>query len=319
MHQTARQIYRHLKDAEKILIVPHQNSDGDALGSLSALTEHLITLGHKPCLFCITPVPKKFEFLRHINKVTTDPEIFKDQGIDTIVVLDSGDLRYAGIAKHLTDSDAKIINFDHHPTNDKYGHLNMIMPGAASTTEVLFYFFKDNNIPINNHIATSLLTGIVTDTDNFTNPATSTSALRVASELLRRGGNLNLINKWVVKNKTINTLKLWGAVLSRLDKEETKGIIYTYITKEDLKKHDVGETEAEGIANFLNNLEGAKISLILRETEDEKIKVSFRTTRDDIDVSTMAKKFGGGGHKKAAGFTIDGEIEKILQMILTDN
>lgn len=318
MQQTAKQIHKHLQGAEQILIVPHQNPDGDALGSLSALAEHLSISGHRPWLFCDTPVHKKFSFLRHTNKITTDPEIFRDESVDTIIVLDSGDLRYAGIAKHLSESEALIINIDHHPTNEKYGHLNMVMPLASSTTEVLYYFFRHNNISVNHKMATSLLTGIITDTDNFTNPGTTTAALRVASDLLRRGGNLKLINKHVIKNKTINALRLWGAVLSRLDKEEAKGIIYTYITKDDMEKYNVGETEAEGIANFLNNLEGAKISLILRETDDGKVKVSFRTTRDDTDVSAMAKKFGGGGHKKAAGFTADGEIEKVLKMVLTD-
>lgn len=315
MKLVAKQIHQHLAKSAKILIVPHQNPDGDALGSLSALTEYLKEHGQKPVLFCHTPAHKKFDFLRHITKVLTDPKIFQDEKIDTIVILDSSDLRYAGIADHVENTSAKIVNIDHHHTNEKYGDFNLVVPNASSTSEIMFNYFRHNRITINHHMATALLTGLVTDTENFSNGATTTSAMQTASELLRRGGNLNLINKRVMKNKSIGSLKLWGAVFSRLNKSDD--MVYTYITQTDLKKFDVSESEAEGIANFLNNLDEAKISLILRETEDGKIKASFRTTRDNVDVSAMAKKFGGGGHKKAAGFTIEGNIENALRKILT--
>lgn len=314
MEQIAKQIHQHLVNSSKILIVPHQNPDGDALGSLSALTEYMISLEQQVVLFCLTPVSKKYSFLRHVNNVEIDPNIFDDEEIDTIVILDSSDMRYAGVEKYAQNSSAKIINIDHHQTNEKYGHMNMVASGASSTAEVLYNFFIYNDIEINHHMATSLLTGIVTDTENFTNPATTTSSLNVAGELLSHGGNLNLITKWVVKNKTVNLLRLWGLVFSRLNTREE--IVYTYITRDDLKKFGVSEAEAEGVANFLNNLEGAKISLMLRETEDGKIKASFRTTRDDVDVAALAKKFGGGGHRKAAGFSAEGTIEQVVDKVI---
>lgn len=314
MQKISRQIYKRLEAAKQIIIIPHQNPDGDALGSLSALTEHLRSIGKKPKLFCTTPPHKKFFFIKYISNIETDPDILKTDAL--IILLDSGDLRYAGVAKFL-EKDAEIVNIDHHPTNDNYGEYNLVSPESSSTAELIYHFFRHNRLPINHHIATALLTGIITDTDNFSNPATTTSALKAASELLRHGGNLNLINKWIIKNKTFNALKLWGVALSRLDKHENSQMIYTYITREDLKKLNASESEAEGIANFLNNLEEAKISLIVRETEDGKIKASFRTTQNNVDVAAMAKKFGGGGHKKAAGFIVDGDIKEVLEQILT--
>jgi phosphoesterase RecJ-like protein len=166
-------------------------------------------------------------------------------------------------------------------------------------------------------MATALLTGIITDTDNFTNSATSDTAMAAAGDLIRKGGNLNMINEQVVRNKSINLLRLWGEILNRLNKHEALDMVYTYITQVDLKVHQVDETDSEGIANFLNNLDEGKMSLILKETQDGKIKGSFRTTKDDVDVSALAKKLGGGGHKKAAGFSIAGTIDEVMKKITT--
>lgn len=315
MQQIARQIHKHLVNSEKVLIIPHQNPDGDALGSLSALAEYMLSRKQDVRLFCVTPVSKKYSFLRHTISVEIDPGLFDDPSISTIVVLDSSDLRYAGVDKLIKKTKAKIINIDHHITNEKYAHMNMVMPGTSSTAEVLYNFFVHNNVEINHHMATSLLTGIISDTENFTNGATTTSSLNVAGELLGRGANLNLITKWVIKNKTVNLLRLWGLVFSRLNTRED--IVYTYMMKADLKKFGVSEAEADGISNFLNNLEGAKMTLMLREAEEGKMKGSFRTTRDDVDVAALAKKFGGGGHRKAAGFLMDGTIESVLDKILS--
>ena len=302
--------------AKKILIIPHQYPDGDSLGSAGALKEFLNTVNKDATIYCSTLAQPKYHFVPHARSISTEPSHFTDKNIDTIVVLDSGDLRYAGVAELIKNHPAQIINIDHHPTNENYGAINLVLPTASSTAEILFYFFKHNDISINQAMSTALLTGIITDTDNFTNAATTPSAMLIASELLRTGGNLNLINQHTVKNKSLAVLKLWGAALSRLTKHEGKDITHTYLTQKDFADFGVSEIESEGIANFLNNLEGSKISLILKETVDGKIKGSFRTTRDDTDVSAMAKKLGGGGHKKAAGFTVEGTIEEALKKIL---
>jgi phosphoesterase RecJ-like protein len=316
MQPTASTIHRHILNAKKIMIVPHQNPDGDAVGAATAFLEYVTSLGKPAIIFCVTPANDKLHFIPHSTEIVSDHIHFKDLEIDTIVVLDSGDLRYNGIADLVKDHPATIINIDHHNTNQRYGHINLVLPTAASTTEILFHYFRHNSIHINNKMATSLLTGLATDTGNFSNAATSSSALQAGGELIRSGGNFNLINTNVSKSKTIDSLRLWGKVFSRLQKDERTGITHTYMTQADLIENNANESESEGIANFLSNLENNKIALMLKETVDGKIKGSFRTTRDDTDVSAMAKKLGGGGHKKAAGFTIEGTIESALAQIL---
>ena len=318
MKHIAKQIHDHITNkATKIIVVPHQNPDGDAVGAATAFMEYLLHHGKKAVIFCTTPVGEKWKFLHHADQITSDPSVFKDPEVDTIVMLDSGDLRYAGVDELLKDHKALLINIDHHATNELYGHLNMVDPTAASTTEVLYRLFKHTNTPFNQHSATSLLTGFYYDTDSFTNAATSADAMGIASELMRAGGNVHAVQSNTIKNRSLTSLKFLGTVLSRLQEYEPLGLTYTYITKEDMKENKVTEADGEGIANLLNNLGDTRMALILREIDDGKVKASFRTIHHDVDVAVIAKKFGGGGHKKAAGFTTTGTIQEVLQKILT--
>jgi phosphoesterase RecJ-like protein len=317
MRKIALQIQEKIRAANKIMLIPHQNADGDALGSACALYDYLSSLNTQVEIFCLTPVNPRFAFLPHTEKVNTDKNLFADKEIDLIIVVDSGDLEYAGVYNLVKDHEAEIINIDHHHTNKYFGHHNLVINTASSTAEVIFHFLRQIRARFSHHMATALLTGIITDTDNFTNAATSQSAMGAASELIRYGGNLNLINTHTVRNKSVNLLRLWGEVLNRLNRHDGLDLVYTHLTQNDLATYQVSETESEGIANFLNNLDEGKMALILKETAEGKIKGSFRTTRDDTDVSALAKKFGGGGHKKAAGFTTTGTIEEVLNKIMS--
>ncbi len=315
----SQKIHSHLQQTQRILIVPHQNPDGDAIGSMSALAEYLLNYLKKEVdVFCATAIPPNLKFIPHSHLIKTDESLFSQSNLDAIIVVDSGDLRYAGIHKYIKNHPAKIINIDHHPTNEQFGHFNLVNHRASSAAEVVVDFFKANQIKLNKNMATALLTGILTDTDNFTNGATTMRALNIAGELLRSGTNIRQINRWTLKNNSINTLKLWGVVLNRLEYNPIKDMAYTYLTRIDYQKYELDEKEVDGISNFMNTIGGVKVGLFLKETTDGKIKGSFRTTRDDVDVSAMAKKLNGGGHKKAAGFTVIGsDIQTVLNQILT--
>jgi phosphoesterase RecJ-like protein len=317
MHRISRQIYDKLMKSDKILIIPHQKPDGDALGSATAMARFLDNAKKNFYIFCHTASPANFFYLPYSNKITSDPSIWLEHKFDSIIVLDSGDLNYAGTEKYIIDLkyEPHIINIDHHPTNDNFGHHNLVSPTSSSTAEVVYNFFKHNGVKIDQEIALSLLTGIITDTDNFTNAGTNFSSLEIASNLIRLGGNLNLIRGYLFRDKSVNSLKLWGIALSRLEKNEEFNIIHTYLTRADLLACGASDGEADGIANYLNNLNDGRAGIILKETSDGKISVSFRTTNDNFDVSVIAKKLGGGGHRKAAGFTGEGTISEVLNTI----
>jgi phosphoesterase RecJ-like protein len=315
--RTAKQIYTTLRNANRVLLVPHKNPDGDALGSVTALIHLLQKWNKEHLVFCATEYSEKLGFLPGIEHFATDESVWKDSSIDCVVILDTGDLSHAGISEKLYEMNPKpfIINIDHHATNKMFGDLNLVIEKASSTCEVLYDFCKVNHIKIDKHTATCLLTGIVTDTGNFTNSATTVQSLQIASDLIHKGGNMNLIKEVVFKDKTVNGLKLWGTMLSRLAKHDEHEIVYTYITQKDLAEHKAGESEVEGMANFMNGLSEGKAALVLRELPDGAVKGSLRTTHHDYDVSSLASSLGGGGHKKAAGFTVAGPVDSALSTI----
>lgn len=316
MERIAKQIHNLIEKAENIILVTHQNPDGDALGSASSFSHYLKRINKNHTIFCATGSSPKLLSLPHLIKPQTSPKIWEILP-DLIIVLDSGDLKYAGveeIIKNLTH-DFVIINIDHHNTNTNFGHHNFVMTKAAATAEVLYYFFYYNHITIDKNMALSLLTGLITDTENFTNSGTTTNSLKIASELIHRGANFNQLKNWFLKDKSIPALKLWGAALSRLSRHEEHDIVYTYLTHLDFIDLAVDEAESEGVSNFLNNLGEGRASLLLKELESGKIKGSMRTSHDDIDVSAIARALGGGGHKKAAGFTVKGTIEEAFNKV----
>lgn len=317
MHRVSKKIYDWITEHDGFIIVPHQHPDGDALGSATALAGYLEGMGKSWRIFCATPAGKNMAFLPWSDRVETDPALWNDPTVTTVIFVDSGDPVYAGAAEHLKKLPKKpsIINIDHHATNIQYGDLNLVIPDASSTTEVLYHFFTHNRVQIDGRIATSLLTGLITDTGNFSNRGTSRYALMAGSELIKRGARLRQILESVLKNKTVNTLKFWGVILSRLATHETHHIAYTYYTLADVRAFGVSEEESEGIANLLNFLNEGKAAMVAKEREDGTVKVSLRTTKDDVDVSAIARTFGGGGHVKAAGFTVDGPVEKALEYI----
>lgn len=319
MTNHSKQIAYALTDARELVLVPHANPDGDALGSVAALASFLTTLGKPFTIFCKTPMPERYRYLPYVGNMVTDPAFWRTSRADVVIVCDSGDLAYAGVDTMIPTMKQVpiLINIDHHATNQGYGNLTLVDVGASSTSEVLYRFFRDNRITITPEIATALLTGLMYDTDNFTNGATSPQALAIGSDLMKRGGQMGAVQHFVFRNKTMATLKLWGIAFSRLAKHTETRIAFTYITRADLLASKAADSDVEGIANFLNNVhtEDAIASLILKEQNDQVWKGSFRTTRSDTDVAALAKALGGGGHKKAAGFAVTGSLDAALSNV----
>jgi len=302
-------IKRTIDQAANILVITHQKPDGDGLGALSAVAYYLSTSGKKHQLFCLDPVPLQYSFLPFIHQVTSDPEVFKQQ-FDLLIVLDSGDLEYAGVAQVLAvyPYPYTLINIDHHATNRGYGQINLVLAGASSVSEIIYHLFRSWHLAISKEVATALLNGIIFDTGSFSNAATSLSALEAASHLLNLGARHKQINENFLRNKSLGLLKLWGRAFQRLTYNGRYDLAFTVVTQKDIEDCQVPAETVEGLANFLNELAGAKVVLVLREAAGGLIKGSFRTTTDDVDVGRLAQIWGGGGHQKAAGFSLKGKI-----------
>lgn len=310
-----KQIYNKVLQSKKILLVPHQNTDADALGSVTAFMEFLTSLDKNYQGFCATEISPKLFFLPNSEKFTSDEKVL-EENFDLIIIFDTGSPDYAGLEKYLETTESFIINIDHHPTNTLYGNLNLVNTGACSTTEILYDFFSVNKIKINHKMASSLLAGIITDTDRFQNSNTTSKTIQTTSELLEYGANLSQIQKNLYTNKSIQSLKMWGIILSRLTKKDEYSFAYTYIKQKDLIESGATAEDIENIGNFMNSISDVRIRLILKEDNDGFVKGSFRGSNDEnVDVAKYAKKLGGGGHKKAAGFKIKGTIEEVLKTV----
>ena len=305
-------IFSQIDQSKNILLISHRRPDGDTVGSAMAFFGYINDLKHQVSAFCVDPIPENLFFLPNTGLYSHSLTLDELKKFDLIIALDCGDLNQTGIKDVLT-ARAKhniLINIDHHFTNDHYGDINLVRPEASSTGEVVYTLFQKMNKPIGKNMTNALLTGIVTDTTFFSNAGTTIDSIKLASDLLLRGAKIKEVTKNVWKNKNLTALKLWGHVLNRLIFNEKHGAVIGIITEEDLAAGNVPSDALEGIANFLTAVYNARLILVLTQVEPKLIKGSLRTTRDDVDVSAFAKYFGGGGHKKAAGFTISSRLKQ---------
>ena len=304
-----QKISNHLQTAEKILLVCHQQPDADALGSVSALSHWLNDLEKNHDKFCLNQPAGNLAWLLNFESVITDIDVLPENNYDTVIVLDSGDLKFAGLADYFAGLDNKpfVINIDHHPTNNGFGDINLIDTAAVSTTEIIYNLFRGLRFKIPPKVANALLAGIISDTYNFTNPNTSESSLEAAADLLTSGASLTRVSDLILRNKSLEMLQAWGEILIHLNYNPNFNSVSTVILKKEI---DASLDVTEGVANFLNNLTGVKVVIILQQLPDNIVKGSLRTNDDLIDVSELAKMLGGGGHRKAAGFRLNGELVK---------
>ncbi|MFA6919088.1 MAG: DHH family phosphoesterase [Patescibacteria group bacterium] len=301
------QINQEIAQAQRILLISHQKPDGDACGSVLGMLSYLQSIGKQVGAFVADKPASYFSYLPNIDQISTDLSIFS-QSWDVAIFLDSSDTPHTKADMDKL-SQTTIINIDHHISNKQYGKINYVDAQASSACEIVYNYLTYVGFAMDKRTATCLLSGIISDTGGFKNSATSLLAMDITSNLIRAGASVGNISNLVGMNKSINGLKLWGEVLSRLKTNAEYDIAYTYIKHSDFKKFNVSEEELDGFIDFLNVIVDAKAAILFR-LESEQTRVSMRTTKNDVDLSQIASSFGGGGHKKAAGFTLDFALEE---------
>ncbi|MCX6809536.1 MAG: bifunctional oligoribonuclease/PAP phosphatase NrnA [Candidatus Berkelbacteria bacterium] len=294
---------------QKILVVLHQFPDGDTISSSLALSVYLKRQGKKVDLAVKEEIPEVFHFLTNGIKIRDD---FLLGDYDLIIAVDCGDAQRTGFPARLEQISRikPLINIDHHLKNSlhKIATLNMIDTEASAAAEIVWDLLNYLEAEIDSKIATYILAGIYYDTGGFQHANVTAKTLKIASQCLRRGGRIGLISKNNITSKSPSGLKLWGIALNRV-RINANGIVSTYITLNDIKKSGAKSDDTSGIVNLINTIPNSKIAILFVETPDGTIKTSLRTERNDIDVSVLARLFGGGGHKKAAGFTLESNLK----------
>lgn len=293
--------------SERILLTMHERMDGDDGGSLLALMHNLKKAGKQVVCAIKQGVPESLRFLPGSHTILDD---ITHENFDLLITCGCANKQRCGSPK-IVDLNIPLINIDHHPDNENFGNVNIVDPKKSSVAELVYEMFLHYNWPINNNIATCLLTGIITDTGSFMHSNTQTSSLHAASSLLQKGARIQSIFEHTYKNKPPKILKAWGRALSNIKYDQNRKIIYSIIDQTDLETFgELPKNAFEGLAETLNTYPEAKFALLLKQ-EGSSIKGSLRTDPvKNMDVGALAKTFGGGGHKMAAGFSVEGKLEK---------
>lgn len=316
------QIKQKIDGAESILLSLHRGPDGDSIGANLAMKRLLESRKKKVRLISSSPVPQSFDYLP-IDEI--DHFQFMDLNLDDydlFIFLDSASWQMVNEEinqETKLPDESKVINIDHHRTNTQYGGLNLVVPEAGSTAEIIFDLFKLWQVEINKHLAQFLLVGIVTDTGVFRYTNTDAKVLRTAAELLDCGAELDEIVFNYLRRNEFEKLKFWGIVLENLEIDEEHKFAYSFVPFNQAKKYFVDSYPREyksGAASlFMAGIDGTRFGVVMVEEEKNKLSGSIRSRRD-LDVSQIAEELGGGGHPGAAGFKLnlpfDEAVEKVL-------
>lgn len=298
-----------IRSSKKILLVSHRRPDGDTLGAACGLFLALKPLGKKLTLACIDEVPRRLQFIPATSHYVKD---FHYDQYDLIVISDAGASHMTGFHEKYPEFLSKkvpILNLDHHFSNDGFGTVNIIDTKASSATMVVFNLLKEMpEVSLTKDIALALLAGIYNDTGGLMHSNTTQETFEMSSELMSHGVHIEEIVRPMFKQSSLPQLRLWGYILENLRLNE-KQVLSSVVCEEDLHAIGAHSSDTGGIVDLMNTVTQASFTLLLAE-DDGWVKGSLRTQREDVNVSDIAGNFGGGGHKKASGFRLQGRLEK---------
>jgi phosphoesterase RecJ-like protein len=310
---TVEAIVEALEQSTEILVIAHVGPDGDAASSLSATGLVLQRLGKSFTLACDSAIPARFKFLPLYERLQRKPD--DALTYDLVIALDCGDIDRLGKAfTRLPEPKPPIVNIDHHITNTRFGLVDLVMPEANSTTEILFHLFEAMGVELTTDLAVSLLAGLVTDTLNFSTAGVTADTLKTASVLVEAGADLFTVTMKSLNLKQLSTLLIWQKGLGNMKLED--GLLWTSISSEESNSTGHKGTSSFGLGNMMANVYQAAMSAVLLEMADGRVSVGFRC-RPPYSVSELAGSLGGGGHHLAAGCTLDGPLEAAESLVVT--
>ena len=308
---TLDNILDEINKANSIVILTHENPDGDAIGSGLALYNALKDMGKNPDLI-IPEFPRTFEFLPGADEIKKGSDIEK---YDLAISVDCATIKMLnGFANYFENAEVK-ISIDHHSTNTMFGDINYVSPDAPACAQILIVLLNYFKIEVTKEIGTCILAGIITDTGGFKYSGVTAETFEFVAWLLNKGINVSKIYRKVLQTKTRANFELNRIASNRLEFFEDGKVAFTYITKKDEEK--TKSEDHDGIVEIGRDIEGVEVSIFLRETGENEYKISLRSN-DNINVSDICLLFNGGGHMRAAGGTINLPFEKAKEKIISE-
>jgi phosphoesterase RecJ-like protein len=305
-----------LQRHDRFLVVTHENPDGDALGSLLALSLALRQLGKDAVMYLPgqTPLPQEYAFMP-LDDIVREPP--KDAAERVLLAVDCAKEDRIG-DESVRSAAPLVLDIDHHHDNTRFGDLNLIVADASSTGEILRDVFAELGVELTPELAEPLYIALVTDTGRFQYANTTPKSLRLAAELVEAGADVHAVFQEVYESVEFAKLKLLARALGRAEVLEGGRIVVSHLLRTDFTEVGAAEPYSEGIIDYLRAVEGAELAVLIREQlhgSPHAHKGSLRSSIDELDVSVIARSFGGGGHRQAAGFSSDAALDEIVERI----
>ena len=294
-----------LRREQTFLILTHYRPDGDAIGSQLALTLLLRNLGKTVEAWNDDDVPAKFKFLPGAKLITRPPATPK--AFDVVIAIDSSNWQRVGTSAEKIASRKHFINIDHHVSNDKFAQINWIVTESPASGQIAFDLIKRGHFTLTAEIAQCLFAAISTDTGSFMFGNTTAACLRAAAELVETGINVGELSRHVYESYPYARLRMLQMALADLKLTDHKRTAYFWLTKDMFNNSGAKREDTEGLIDFARAIEGVVVALLFEELDEpSKFRVSFRSKHPQVDVNSIARHFGGGGHREAAGARLTG-------------
>ncbi|MFQ3549732.1 MAG: bifunctional oligoribonuclease/PAP phosphatase NrnA [Armatimonadota bacterium] len=300
-----RESWAKILENHSFVIACHQRPDGDTLGSALALARVLKHKDKDVVVLCEDGLPDTYSFIPESEtvQIKTDRRDF-----DAGILVDSESPKRVGSAYSAIESAKVHICIDHHIPDEEFGDIRIVDKNTSSTAEIVYWLLEANNVEIDDITASQLLTGLISDTGAFRFTNTSPRTFEIAAKLAKYGADPAKISNALYESKPLRTVKLLGRALNNIKEEDNSKIVWSTISQNDLAELGASDSDTETIVNQINSIKNAKVAMFFRETPDGKVRVSIRT-KNGIDANMIARAFDGGGHKAAAGCTLDGPLE----------
>jgi phosphoesterase RecJ-like protein len=312
-------VLEEIRAAEKFIVVTHEHPDGDALGSLIAMQEILTALGKDSAMFIDGdefPLPPEYGFLSLSGLVRTSPEDIDQR---TIVFLDCGNVERSA-AESFRRPGAHILNLDHHHDNTSFGTVNLVVPEASCTAEIVWDLMPDLGVRPTVSIAEALYVGLITDTGRFMYQNTTARSHLMAAALIDAGVDVHEMYRRVYEGVPYGKLALLARGLANVRRYDGGRLTMTGLSAGDFADSDAEESYSEGVIDYLRAVQGTAVAALVRDRigdgdGEQRRKVSLRSSDERVDVSQIARAKGGGGHRQAAGFTTAMDWEEIVAFL----
>jgi bifunctional oligoribonuclease and PAP phosphatase NrnA len=305
-------ILKKIEEGERFLVASHESPDGDALASTLALTLALRAIGKDVVAYNCDGVPESLDFLPGSDSIVSSLEGCAP--FDTGFVLDSGELRRAG--RHLPEVCRSLVNIDHHPYSENFGEIHYVDTGACATGALIYRILREGAIPISKEIAVCIYSAILSDTGSFRYSNSNPEAFRIASEMVTLGVVPWDVATGLYENQAEERLRLLAMVLPTLTVSPCGRLASVSATLQMMRETGTGPEHTDSFINYPRSIRGVEVAIFFRQVEEAAYKIGFRS-KGRVDVGTLSRELGGGGHHNAAGALVRGALEDVRESVFS--